>query len=299
MDKFLKCLLASVCLCSPASAQIISPILWTHHNSSAPASYTGPGDVDGNWTIWVGLRAYSSATRGNNAIQACDVGDAHCVNIPTDATTGALVGSTVVGSGACNTSTNVCTVKTMYDQSGNAHNCTQATEASRPKFEPTSGPGGKPRINFGVSANWTLSCASLPTTAVPWTFVAAWATVTTPAGNGRVWVAADPTGIIYNPSNQFAMYGGSLAASTFTASTSTYYAVAASNDATGAAATLDVSGHIDTGLAPSNGSTGTPGAIMGLAAPVDGWGLEFGINSTFMTSTRVTLISNIQTYWGI
>lgn len=94
--------------------------------------YTGPGDVVAAQAAWSASWAYSSATRGNNLIQACNSGDANCVNIPSDATTGILaVSTTNVGANPCNDSTNICTIKTFYDLTGNGHTMTQTTAADR------------------------------------------------------------------------------------------------------------------------------------------------------------------------
>lgn len=104
-----------------------------HSAYSGGASYSGPGDVIAAQGYWSAGWAYSAATRGNNAIQACAAGDAGgCQNIPTDATTGLLSVSTVnVNGSPCNDTTNVCTIKIFYDQTGNGHTMTQNTEANR------------------------------------------------------------------------------------------------------------------------------------------------------------------------
>jgi hypothetical protein len=97
-------------------------------------SYTGPGDIITTSTIaWWGLRAWSTATRGNAAANVCDSGDAHCVDALTDATTGNLI----VPSSNPNCGSSACTVKKLYDQTaggncGGSCDLVQATEANRP-----------------------------------------------------------------------------------------------------------------------------------------------------------------------
>jgi hypothetical protein len=103
-----------------ASAQ--GPMFPGPGDRTRTATYTGPGDVVASAAAWWGLRAYSAATRGNPAINVCNVADVACADMSTDATTGALVVTTVGGS-SCSVVT--CTVKTIYDQSG-ALNCTSA-----------------------------------------------------------------------------------------------------------------------------------------------------------------------------
>ncbi len=62
--------------------------------------YTGPGNVASGATAWWGLRAYTSATRGNALINACNVADAACADLSSDATSGALTIPTIGGT-AC------------------------------------------------------------------------------------------------------------------------------------------------------------------------------------------------------
>lgn len=104
-----------------------------HHRSVAKAaSYTGPGDIV-SFLSWGGLRAYSAATRGNNALNVCNPGDAACADVVTDATTGNLV-LTTIGGHDC--TMDDCTAKIIYDQTAGGScsgscNLVQATEASR------------------------------------------------------------------------------------------------------------------------------------------------------------------------
>jgi hypothetical protein len=95
----------------------------------AGVTYTGPLDVVSSATACWSLRACSAAKRGTASINVCNVSDVVCADLSTDATTGALVITTIGGS-SCGSIT--CTVKTIYDQSGNGFNMTQATIAKRP-----------------------------------------------------------------------------------------------------------------------------------------------------------------------
>lgn len=129
---------------------------------AAGGGYTGPGDVITGAAAGYSFRAWTSAVRGNNAVQVCNVGDAACANMVTNATTGDLT-ITTVGGTDCSVST--CTVKTLYDQSG-ANRCssaacdaTQATEALRPVFK-TSCNGGKPCMQCTGSSSHKLLSAN-------------------------------------------------------------------------------------------------------------------------------------------
>lgn len=92
------------------------------------AVYTGPGDIVSSALVWYGLRAYSTADRGNKLINVCNVADVACADLSSDATTGSLVVTTIGGS-SC--SVIACTVKILYDRSGNAVDLTQAAPARR------------------------------------------------------------------------------------------------------------------------------------------------------------------------
>lgn len=124
-------LLAVVPLCC---GQMLSPIVAdTHHGTT---TFTGAGDViTSNSIAWWGLRAYSAATRGNKLANVCDAGDAHCVDMLSDATTG----NAVIPLSNPNCASSACTIKTIYDQTGNlscagsvACDLTQATATNRP-----------------------------------------------------------------------------------------------------------------------------------------------------------------------
>lgn len=97
--------------------------------ASPAAAYAGPGDIVAGATAWYGLRAYSTADRGNRLLNVCNVADVACADLSSDATTGALVIGTIGGSSCSNVT---CTIKTMYDRSGNGNDITQATIGTRP-----------------------------------------------------------------------------------------------------------------------------------------------------------------------
>lgn len=103
--------------------------------AAAANSYVGPGDVVSSALVWYGLRAYSSATVGNSAIDIQRNSDsATCTAIKTIAA-GASIGQLDVSVGVpcagatvtafCNATT--CTVTKFYDQTGNGRDSIQAT----------------------------------------------------------------------------------------------------------------------------------------------------------------------------
>src|SRR5216684_5005777 len=113
----------------PASAQWSEGRGWLTGAGWLPlaksgVAFVGSGDIVGGWQVWYGLRAFSAAKRGTKAINVCNVSDVACADFLTDATTGALVVTTVGGSDC---SVVVCIIKTLYDQSG-ALACTGACD---------------------------------------------------------------------------------------------------------------------------------------------------------------------------
>lgn len=144
----------------------------------ACTGYTGPGDAVASAYAWGGLRAYSCATRGGVAINVCNVSDVACVDFSTNASTGALTITTVGGSD-CAVVT--CTIKTVYDQSGN-NGCsgpcdfTQATTAKRPVLT-TNCVSSLPCMSFTALGNIAASLVSISATpasiAQPFTITAA------------------------------------------------------------------------------------------------------------------------------
>ena len=95
-------------------------------------AYSGPGDVVSGASAWWGLRAYSSATKGNRIANICNSTggvDVACADISSDSTTGALAPATIGGITCPGAN---CTVKVLYDQTGNGVDLTQTTIANRP-----------------------------------------------------------------------------------------------------------------------------------------------------------------------
>lgn len=90
---------------------------------SSGTTYTGPLDVVSSAWMWGGLRAASTADRGNKLINLCDNAGANCADASSDATTGNLV-VTSRGSDACATADD-CLIHTIYDRSGST-NCSSA-----------------------------------------------------------------------------------------------------------------------------------------------------------------------------
>src|SRR5262245_36194718 len=93
--------------------------------------YVGPGDIVSGAAMWWGLRAYSNATIGNNAIRLRRDGAS-----PTeqDFVTVAGGGLDISSITSFKGSDNLFVVK-QYDQSGNSRDMGQTTAANQPTFE--------------------------------------------------------------------------------------------------------------------------------------------------------------------
>lgn len=89
--------------------------------------------VSGAYAFWSCSRTYSAATRGNKACNICQSNGTTCADVYSDPGTG-YVPVPVIGGFTCD---NSCQVKTMYDQTGNGHDCTQATALMRSGTVPT------------------------------------------------------------------------------------------------------------------------------------------------------------------
>lgn len=286
----------SLALAAPAQPQSLLLGVGVNPVASGGGGYSGPGDVVASAVGWWGLRAYSAAyaTGLGNAAEICTAADAACTVIHVTSA-GALNSSDLTTSG-CSVIT-TCTVKTLYDQSGNGHNCVNATEANRPTFRPNGVSSGKPSM-FLNSAK-SLSCASLPTTTVPWSFVGVASFHSDPGGNTRFFTANDPVGLLGSSGKHWSIYGGSVASSTFTSTLDVFNAIVGRTDGTASGGVMNVSGNVDTGLAPGSGSTGTPGGF-GQSSPITGDACEAGYwGSNFSTGNTTAMVSNMQTYWGI
>ena len=132
----------------------------------AVSSYIGPGDIVSGASAFWSFRAYNTATVGTKCCRIRDSGGTlHVINslatgLPDTATITSVLGG------------NPGTVETMYDQTGNGHDVTQATTASMPPIQLSSGPGGYPcAFPNGGGANTGLASASL-TVPQPFSLVA-------------------------------------------------------------------------------------------------------------------------------
>lgn len=131
---------------------------------SPAAAYVGPGDVVSGSIGWWGLRAYSSATIGTNAIRLRRDSDNAESNFVT-LTDGSLdVASITAWAAGAN-----LFVTTLYDQSGSGFDVSQSIAANQPPFN-LNVLGSFPAIvPAAASSHYVWSTVLGPAQVQPWT----------------------------------------------------------------------------------------------------------------------------------
>ena len=119
-------LLGIVCLAQQSSAQLT--MTGVGGGFGAAASYTGPGDIQ-TFAFWGGWRCYSNAYSGN-AVDVWDAATGSTIETLLTCSPGGTLNQTIHT--LATTCASGCVVKTIYDQTGNGHDTTQATNSDRP-----------------------------------------------------------------------------------------------------------------------------------------------------------------------
>ena len=261
---------------------------------AAGASYTGPGDIASGALAWYGLRAYSSAARGQKAINVCNAGDATCVDMSTDASSGALTITTV---GGTNCSVSTCTIKKAYDQTGNGYDATQSTIANRPTLS-VSCLSSLPCMAFSGSQYLQ---ATIPAVSFPDTYSAV-AKRTGNFGAQNAIFASYPGGPVfyfYSGSNLLALFAGVAGSMTVGAADNSWHAIQALVN--GGSSSLDVDGTTSGGALSNNGGSTSlgVGAYPGGSNLLNGFMAEGGYwTSAVSSGNQSSLNSNQHSYWG-
>lgn len=255
------------------------------------APYAGPGNVVSGAVGWWGLRAYTLASVGTNAVRLREDGGNTEQDFPTITGGGLNLTTITTFKGANN-----LFVVTLYDQAG-TNNLTQATAGSQPQFI-LSGIGSLPVMRFVAAMPLKVRSVSAIIQAQPFTL--SWVAKRT--GNTGAFnsvtgtaTASVQTGFNNTINNAF-MYGGAV--QTFAATDSVFHAVQSAYN--GAASDLNIDGSANTNN-PGVGAFATDtlefgdiggNSFQGDAVEVGLWGSAFsGANSTSMST-------NQHTYWG-
>lgn len=272
----------------------------TVHSTGGGGGFVGAGDLTITATVqaYWGLRAWTSATRGNKLINACNSTggtDVGCGDMFSDATTGILASATIGGITCPGAN---CTVKTIYDISGQT-NCssavcdlTQATVANRPTLG-ISGVNSRPCMQFTAASSQSLvnSTNFAPVSATqPFTvsYVADRTGATGAIGNVIESGASIQIGFFSSANTIFEYAGGSVA-SLGSVTDSTFHAV--QNILNGASSVIYVDGSSNSVSAGANpwgsiltmgGSAGTGNKLTACVTEVSIWhgGFSSGDNST-------------------
>jgi len=272
--------------------------------SAGGATYTGPGDIiTSNAIAFWGLRAYSTATRGNKLANVCDAGDAHCVDMLSDATTG----DAVIPSSNPNCTTSGCTVKTLYDLTGGTAcgggapvvcDATQATEANRPTLTVNCVNSVHPCLTW-TSSTQLLASPITPTQSQPYSATAIGKRTFASAYSELAAVdTAGPVQLGFTDSANTAFIYASLLG-TASATDSTFHAV--QYMFSGSSSKLSIDGSSSTVNAGTNGFPGGSGFIVGSAGGNSASGVqsvEVGWWSVDESALFSALNSNQHSYWG-
>jgi len=223
--------------------------------SIAPAVYAGPGDIVASAAAWFGLRAYTNASIGANAIRLRRSSDNAEQDFATVAGGGIDLTAITSFKGAAN-----LFVTKLYDQTGNGNVLSQATAGNQPAFT-LSGLGSLPIITFDGVSNHTLSNGAESLTISAPTSLS-WVAINTAASSAQdaVWSSANGNfQAQYNNSgaNQVLIYAGTVLSAT--ASDSNWHALAGVFN--GASSDMVVGGTSNTGN--TGGSSGDTTEFLG------------------------------------
>lgn len=263
-------------------------------------SYTGPGDVVSGALGWWGLRAYSLASIGSNAVRLRETGGSTEQDFATVAGGGLNLAAIAAFKGA----NNVFITK-LYDQTGNGNDLVQATAIRQPQF--LAGTlGTLPAIRYIVANPSALVTSTTFTQAQPFT----WITVAQRSGGFSTIaniMSAGPTSADqwgpYNAPNGWFLDTAAALMNYSPVSDSAFHGLAVVPN--GASTLIGVDGSLltppfspgTTGLSADNLYTGT--YIDDINNPFDGYSTEIGFWGSGFTSGQIASMStNQHTYWG-
>lgn len=260
------------------------------------SAYTGLGDVVGGAAAYWGLRAYTLASIGANAVRLRENGG----NTESDFATIAGGGLDLTAISTFKGANSLFVVK-LYDQTGNGRDATQATAANQPAFA-LSAIGSLPGVTYASASTQQLNIASL-TTGAPLSISA----VINPTGaNFSAFFGANTAGSfdvraenVGRPIDVLAAGAANLLTTTVNLANGTWYAVGAEYDGSNVAAYVNAtakSGVDATGVASS--SVYELGAASG-ESNWDGQMPELGLYLSYLSAGDMSSLSaNQRTYWG-
>ena len=146
MKTFTAILLALVMCGVAALAQMPTGAGLNEQGATSSLPFTSAGDIVSFTSWWGASFAYSAATRNTKAVNLCNGGT--CADVNSDATTGIVANAPTINGAACNTSTHICTVHTVYEKAGSGADMVQVTTANEPTWQPNGCGSGIPGMAF-------------------------------------------------------------------------------------------------------------------------------------------------------
>jgi hypothetical protein len=267
--------------------------------AGAAVFYTGPGDVVAGAKAWYGIRAYSGASIGGNALQLRRQSDSTLQNIVT--VSGGGLDTTTINTFSTN-GTDPLFVAKWYDQTGNGLDLIQATAANQCAFA-LSVLGAFPALQS--SSAQALATAGNFTQAQPLTI----STVVNSAGTtDKMLILPPTTGNLQvrqnNPSaGNLLLYADNAISNSMAFSNSAWHALQAIFDSTGSPGGYVDGSFTAVAMGAQAWSAETICAMNNAASggtlPWVGSCLELGIwSGAFSSGQQSSMNSNQHTYYG-
>lgn len=290
-------------LCGAAAAQ--EPIIGGHvFVTKSSSAYTGPGDLVSGAKAWWGLRAYNAAKASalfNVGIFRRSSDSTNCTGLLAavgnlDITTTYCSGSTSLPT-FCGNAGGSCFASTMFDQSGNSNDVTQATAANQPALV-FNCIGSLPCLQVTTSSQTMLTSGSITpaTGTLSFSLVINHAVGTSAATMLRENGASSNR--ISGGNGVLVMNGGTSGSISATMSGAAFHAVQAMMNGT-ASSVVNIDGTETTGTVTGSTTAGTALFFSNVASQTYDM-TEGGIwdNIAFSSTQRANLCHNQFTYWG-
>jgi hypothetical protein len=265
----------------------------------ASPTYVGPGDVVSSASAWFGLRAYNAAyaTGLGKIANICNPSDAACADVFSNASGNLNLGT--IGGVTCANSVTVCTIKTLYDQSGTlqcsgaACNATQATIANRPTLQLNCFGGTKFCGSCGATTR--MDSATATTINQPYTYVAFG--LRPGSATGPILTNTDGTTftrvIYFSAANTAAIF--STTSATATATDNVSHALLGMFNTSSSKMVVD--GASTAGLVGAGNSTGFWTICTDTGTHLTGFFAEAGAYSGDQSASATSLSTNQHAYW--
>jgi|SRR5215475_790600 len=258
-------------------------------------SYTGPGDVVSGAYQWGGLRAYSGASIGSNAVRLRESGGNTEQDFKTIASGSLDLAAITTFKGA-----NQIFVVKLYDQTGNGRDFSQAVAANQPEFVLNT-IGSLPAMKFVSASASGFSRTQSGNLSQPYTLVC----VTERTGSATYQsifncnlIEAD----FGNVANKLEFYSNTPFVSITSVTDNAFHGIIFLGN--GASSLIHADGTDGTAgnagsTAPQNADQWLIGQYAGTIQKFDGFICEAGFwTSGFSTTDRTSMTTNQKNYWG-